>query len=261
MSEAMTTTAALAPSVAASFRQRRVLITGGTRGIGLEAACLAAGAGARVALTYRRSEDDAEVAAARVASHGAAPEVFKGDVADNTHVPAVVKGLVGKWGGIDVLFNCAALNQMYPLALIDEADWDEVIAVNLKGAFLFSRAVAKHMIKARAGSILNFGSFASERIIESPAHYAASKSGLRGLTESMAFEVGRYNVRVNLLAPGVLQTGLSSMLPQHRLSDYLEQSAAGRVATAAELARFALFIASDENSFMTGAKIALDGGL
>lgn len=255
------TPVAAARSPAFSFAGRRILVTGGTRGVGLELARQAAGLGAEVAITYAHRDDDAETAQGAIAAVGTAPLVFKGSVADRAHVDSVVKDLMARWGRIDGLAAAAAINQMFPLALLDEKDWDEVLATNLKGAFLVARSVAKHMIKARQGSIVFFGSFASERIIESPAHYAASKSGLRGLTESMALEVGRYGVRVNLVAPGVLETGLSSMLPQHRLADYLEQTASGRVATAAEIASTALFLLSDESTFVTGAKLVLDGGL
>ncbi|HEY8077196.1 MAG TPA: SDR family oxidoreductase, partial [Labilithrix sp.] len=118
-----------------------------------------------------------------------------------------------------------------------------------------------HMIKARAGRILFIGNFASERLIEAPVHYAASKSALRGLTEALAREVGRYGITVNLLAPGLLDVGLARMLPQHRVDDYLAQSALGRTGTAAEIAEHAAFLASDAASFVTGAKVVVDGGV
>ena len=116
---------------------------------------------------------------------------------------------MASWGGIDVLVNNAGINQVLPIALLEEADWDAVMDVNVKGAYLFSRAALKPMIRARRGHILNIGSFASERMIEAPVHYAAAKSALRGFTEALAREVGRYNIQVNLLAPGLLDAGLS----------------------------------------------------
>ena len=133
--------------------------------------------------------------------------------------------------------------------------------VNVKGAYLMSRACLRHMIKARRGHILNVGNFASERVIEAPIHYAASKSALRGLTEAMAKEVGRHKVSVNLLAPGLLDVGMANGLPQHRLEEYRDQCPAGRRATAAEVARMAVWLVSEENAFMTGAKVVVDGGL
>src|SRR5262249_27231109 len=126
---------------------------------------------------------------------------------------------------------------------------------------LFSRAVLKPMIRARAGHILNIGSGTSERIIEAPVHYAAAKSALRGFTEALAREVGRYNIRVNLLAPGLLDVGTAKLLPKHRVTESLSQCALGRVAKASEIADVAVFLVSDENTLMSGAKLAVDGGL
>jgi 3-oxoacyl-[acyl-carrier protein] reductase len=153
------------------------------------------------------------------------------------------------------------MTQLYPIALIEEADWDAVMDVNVKGAFLFSRAVLKSMIKARSGRILNVGSFASERMIETPVHFAASKSALRGLTEAMAREVGRWGVTVNLIAPGLLEEGLSRGLAQHRLDEYRAECPLGRLGTTEEVAELAVFLTSADASFTTGAKVVCDGGL
>ncbi len=117
------------------------------------------------------------------------------------------------------------------------------------------------MIRARAGHVLNIGSFTSERLVDVSAHYAASKSALRGLTEALAREVGRYDIKVNLLAPGLLDSGLGKLLPQHRIAEYVGQCALGRLGTAEEVAALALFLVSDDNTFMTGAKLVADGGL
>ncbi|MCA9537418.1 MAG: SDR family oxidoreductase, partial [Myxococcales bacterium] len=172
-----------------------------------------------------------------------------------------IKALVAAWGGLDVLVNNAGVTQILPIALLEEADWDRVMAVNVKGPYLFARAALKPMIRARGGHILNIGNFASERIIEAPVHYAASKSALRGFTEALAREVGRYGVAVNLLAPGLLDRGLSQMLPQHRLDEYLRQCPAGELVDADAVAKMAVWLVSTENSFITGAKIVVDGGL
>jgi 3-oxoacyl-[acyl-carrier protein] reductase len=240
---------------------KRCLVTGGSRGLG-RALCRAfADAGARVAFTFSRQVADAEEARAEILATGAECLVYQGSVADAAHVQATVADLVARWGGVDVLVNSAGITQILPIALLEEADWDAVMDVNVKGAYLFSRAVLRPMIRARAGHILNIGSFASERIIEAPIHYAASKSALRGMTEALAREVGRYDIKVNLLAPGLLDVGLATMLPAHRIKEYLSQCPLGRLGTAAEVARAAVFLVSAENSFMTGAKLALDGGL
>lgn len=240
---------------------KRCLVTGGSRGLGLELCLAFARAGAQVAFTYSKDDGDAADARVKIAAAGTEPPVFKGSVADASHVRRTVDDLVARWGGIDVLVNNAAFNQILPIALLEEEDWDAVMDVNVKGAYLFSRATLRHMIKARRGRILNVGAFSSERIIEAPVHFAASKSALRGLTEALAREVGRYSITVNLLAPGLLEGGMAAMLPQHRLDEYVSQCALGRTATAAEIAKMAVFLVSDENTFMTGAKLVMDGGL
>jgi 3-oxoacyl-[acyl-carrier protein] reductase len=240
---------------------KRCLITGGSRGLGLAIAKSCVRHGARVAFTYRTDQADAEAARAALVELGCEPLVFQGSVADAAHVKSTVAEVVKAWGGIDVLVNNAGITQILPIALLEEADFDNVMAVNVKGPYLYARAVLRSMIRARAGHILNIGSFASERVIEAPVHYAAAKSALRGMTEALAREVGRYNIKVNLLSPGLLDVGLAQMLPKHRIQEYLSQASLGRLGTAAEIAEVATFLVSDDNSFMAAAKIVADGGL
>lgn len=240
---------------------KRCVVTGGSRGLG-RAMCEAfAAAGAKVAFTYRTDTQDAEATRAALQARGCEPLVFQGDVADSAHVKDAVAAIGKEWGGIDVLVNNAGITQILPIALLEEADFDAVIATNVKGPYLWSRAVLRSMIRAKAGHILNIGSFASERVIEAPVHYAAAKSALRGMTEALAREVGRYNIKVNLLSPGLLDCGLARMLPKHRVQEYLAQASLGRLGTAAEVAAIATFLVSDESSFMAAAKIVADGGL
>jgi NAD(P)-dependent dehydrogenase (short-subunit alcohol dehydrogenase family) len=241
----------------ARLAEKRCLVTGGSRGLGRAIVEAFAREGARVAFTY--SED--EVAARETLEAVPGSRAFKGSVSDARHVKEVVGTLVREWGGVDVLVNNAGITQVLPLALIDEPDWDEVMSVNVKGAFLFSKAVLRSMIKARRGSVLMIGNFASERLVEAPVHYAASKAALRGLTEALAREVGRYDVRVNLLAPGLMTVGLGAMLPEHRIREYVSQCASGRLMDPREVAEVAVFLASDASAFVTGAKIVADGGV
>jgi NAD(P)-dependent dehydrogenase (short-subunit alcohol dehydrogenase family) len=241
---------------------KRCLITGGSRGLGRAIGVAFARAGAKVAFTFSKRVEDADDARAAIAEAGGeAPLVFQGSVADAAHAQATVASVVKAWGGIDVLVNNAGITQVVPMALLEESDWDEVIDVNLKGAYLFARAALRPMIRARKGHILSIGSFASERVIEAPVHYAAAKAGLRGFTEALAREVGRHGIQVNLLSPGLLDVGLGRMLLPHRITEYVDQAALGRLGTAAEVALFATHLVSDDNAFMTGAKVVLDGGI
>jgi 3-oxoacyl-[acyl-carrier protein] reductase len=240
---------------------KRCLVTGGTRGLGLAICLEFARQGARTAFTFAKNAADADEARRLIAGAGAEPLAFQGSVTDAAHARETVAKLIEAWGGIDILVNNAGPTQILPIALLEEADWDVVMDANVKGAYLFSRAVLKSMIRSRGGHILNIGTFASERVIEAPIHYAAAKSALRGMTEALAREVGRYDIKVNLVAPGLLDSGLAKMLPRHRLEEYLSQCPLGRLGTVGEMARAIAFLVSDGNSFMTGAKLAFDGGL
>jgi NAD(P)-dependent dehydrogenase (short-subunit alcohol dehydrogenase family) len=240
---------------------KRCLITGGSRNLGL-AICKAFGrAGAKVAFTWSKNTQDAVDARAALKAEGIEALDFQGSVADAAHVNKTIAALQSAWGGLDVLVNNAGLNQVLPIALIDEADWDAMMSVTVKGAYLYSRAALKSMIRQKRGHILSIGTFASERIVEAPVHYAAAKAALRGFTEALAREVGRYGISVNLLSPGILDVGLGRNLPQYRISEYLSQNPLGRVGSAEEMAELATFLVSEENSFMTGAKVVADGGL
>ena len=240
---------------------KRCLITGGSRGLGRAMALAFARHGARIAFTFHRRTEDAEETRRQLTELGSIPLVFQGSVADAAHATAVITELVKVWGGIDVLVNNAGISQVLPIALLEERDWDAVMDINVKGAYLFSRAALRPMIRARAGHILSIGSFVTDRVIEVPVHYAASKGALRGFTEALSKEVGRYGIRVNLLAPGLLDVGVAKQLPPHRVQDYANQAALGRTGHAEEIAELAAWMVSDGNSFMTGARVLSDGGL
>ncbi len=229
---------------------KRVLITGGSRGLGAAIVRTFAAEGAHVAFTYTRDEPAATPARS-----------FKVSVLDAAATEAMVDELERDWKGIDILVNNAGLSQNLPLALMEEEDWDKVLDTNVKGMFITSRAVVRGMIRQRSGSILNIGSLAGERMLDAPIHYCASKSAVRGLTESLAKELGRYSIRVNCLAPGLLEDGVGRNLPEHRLGDYMKHCALGRIGTFDEVARFAAFLVSDANSYMSGETIIMDGGV
>jgi NAD(P)-dependent dehydrogenase (short-subunit alcohol dehydrogenase family) len=240
---------------------KRCLVTGGSRNLG-RAICLAlARAGARVAFTFHERQDGADETRRLLEAAGTEPLVFQGSVADRVHVVATVKAVEGAWGGVDVLVNNAALTQVLPIALLEEDEWDAVMDTNVKGPYLFSRAALRSMIRAKKGHILNVGSFGADRVLEAPVHYAASKAALVGFSMALAKEVGRYGVAVNCLVPGLLEAGLSERLPRHRVDSYVAQAALRRLGTLEEVADFAAWLVSDDNSFMTGGQVVIDGGL
>lgn len=236
---------------------KRALVTGGSRGLG-RAICRVLGEeGAKVAFTYTREPETAEPTLASLKDGKA----FRVSVLDAAGTAKMVAELEAAWGGIDILINNAGISQNLPLALLEEEDFDRVMDVNVKGTYLTSRAVARGMMRRKSGVILNLGSLAGERMIEAPIHYCASKAAVRGLTEAMAKELSRHHVRVLCLAPGLLEDGVGKNLPDYRLRDYLAHVALSRVGTLDEVARFAAFLVSDENGYMNGETIVMDGGL
>jgi NAD(P)-dependent dehydrogenase (short-subunit alcohol dehydrogenase family) len=240
---------------------KRVLVTGASRGLGRAFCATFAVHGADVAFNYSSDEAGAAQTKASIEASGQRALAFRVSVLEETGLSRMVKEIESAWQGIDALVNNAGVSQPLPLPLMEEADWDHVMDINAKGPFLASRAVLRGMIRRRSGTILNIGSLAGLRLIESPVHYAASKAAIKGFTQSLAKEVARYNVRVNCLAPGLLEEGVGQSLPEHRMQEYLRHVALGRIGTLDEVAQFAAFLISDRNSYMNGETILMDGGL
>jgi NAD(P)-dependent dehydrogenase (short-subunit alcohol dehydrogenase family) len=236
---------------------KTALVTGGSRGLGRALVETFAGEGARVAFSYAR--DDAGAEATVEAAPGA--KAFRVSVLDVPGTDAMIEAIEQEWGAVDILVNNAGISQNLPLALMEEEDWDRVMDVNVKGTFLTSRAALRGMIRRKRGVVLNIGSLVAVRMMEAPVHYCASKAAIKGLTEALAKEVARYGIRVLCLAPGLLEDGVGRNLPDYRLADYLKHCSLGRLGGLAEVARFAAFLVSDANSYMSGETVVIDGGV
>jgi len=243
------------------LEHKRVLVTGGSRGLGRAIVQACARHGAKVAFSYARNEEAAEAARREAALLGGDVRVFKADAGDNAQTEAMVRAVEAEWDGIDVLVNNAAITQNLPLALLEEEDFDRVIRVNVKGPYLTSRATLRGMIRRKSGVIVNIGSLAGARMIEAPIHYTTSKAALIGMTCALAKEVARHGIRVVCLAPGLLEDGLGKNLPDHRLVDYLKHNALGRVGTFAEVAEMCVLLASSRSSYVSGETVVMDGGI
>jgi NAD(P)-dependent dehydrogenase (short-subunit alcohol dehydrogenase family) len=240
---------------------RVALVTGGSRGLG-RAICLAlAREGAKVAFNYASSEEDARRTLAALREAGPGAWAFRTSVLDKAGIAEMVRIIEREAGVVDVLVNNAGQSQVVPLALMEEEDWDRVMDVNVKGAFLVTQAVLRGMIRLERGRILNIGSLAGAKMLPAPVHYSASKAALQGFTQALAKEVGRYRITVNCLAPGVLDEGVSHHIPPHRLEEYLHHCALGRPGTIDEVATLAAFLVSDRNGYMNGAIVVVDGGV
>jgi len=237
------------------------LVTGGSRGLG-RALCVAlAREGADVGFCYASSEVDAAATVEQIQQLGRRAWAFKASVTDAAAVKAMVAELTAAAGPVRILINNAGASQVVPLALMEEEDWDRMLDTHVKGAFLVTRAVLRGMVRDRRGRILNIGSLAGVKMMRAPVHYCTAKAALRGFTEGLAKEIGRYGITVNCLAPGILEEGVSEHLPADRRDEYLRHCALGRVGTLAEVADTAVMLLSERNSYMNGATVVLDGGV
>jgi NAD(P)-dependent dehydrogenase (short-subunit alcohol dehydrogenase family) len=256
-----------APSQPQTMRlaNKVALITGGTSGIGTATAVLFAKEGASVAITGRNQERGQRVRDTILSSRGKAI-VIPGDVRKAEDCRRAVDETVSAFGQLDILFNNAGV--FYPHTVLDcsEQEWDEQIDVNLKGTFLMSKFALPEMIRRGSGVIINNSSGWGIVGGDSAAAYCASKGGVVLLTKAMAIDHGRQGIRVNCICPGDVDT---PMLPEDarmrglNWRDYLAGCAKrplGRIGTPEEIAKAALFLASDDSSFMTGAALVVDGG-
>ncbi len=243
------------------LKGKKVIVTGGSSGLGQAMCKIFAREGAWIAFNYSSNENGADKTVEQIKKYTDKVKCFKASVLDKKLLKEIVEDLEEEWDGIDVLVNNAGISQILPIALLEEEDWDRVMDVNVKGTYLVSRTVLKGMIRRRRGKILNMGSLAGMRIIEAPVHYAASKAAIKGFTESLAKELGRYNITVNSLAPGMLEGGVGANLPSYRLKDYLKHCSLGRVGNFSEVSEMAAFLISDDNTYMNGLTIVMDGGL
>ena len=226
--------------------ERTVLITGAAGGLGRALVAEFAAQGWRVAAAYHLSTSEAETG--RVW-----PVQF--DVTRRAQVQAAVKQFIVRWSRVDALINNAGVTADGLVSTMSDDDWDRVVDVNLKGAFLCSQAVLPTMLKQRDGHIINISSFAA-RGQRGQAGYAAAKAGLIGLTTSLAREAGPRNIRVNAVLPGVLPTPMTARLSEARLSELAAANALGRLNSLAEVARFIAFLATTRN--ISGQLFQLD---
>ena len=237
------------------------LVTGSSRGLGKAIALVLAREGADVAVNYARDSVSAAATVEELKALGRRAWSHQASVSDKPAVRAMVGAIDEQAGGIDILVNNAGHGQVVPLALMEEQDWDAMMAVHLKGAFLCTQAVLRGMVKRRAGRIINVSSLAGVKMMQAPVHYATAKAGLKGFTESLAKEIGRYGITVNCIAPGILDEGVSDNLPEARKEEYLRHCAMRRVGTLTEAAEVVAFLASDRASYMNGSTVVIDGAV
>ncbi len=233
---------------------KKALITGGGAGLGLAMARAMAAEGAQVAV-WEYNQD------LLPALSDEFPLVSRVDVSRADQVRRAAAELLERWGGLDILVNNAGICLTGSIDQISEQDWDRVLAVNLKGTFLCSQAFAKVMRRQGAGKIINLGSIAGKvGGIAAGAHYSASKAAVMCFTKSLARELAPHGINVNALAPGVIATDMTKDLSGGDFKGYEAAIPLGRVGSPEELASVAIFLASEESSYLTGEIIDVNGG-
>ncbi len=237
------------------------LVTGGSRGIGRAVSVRLAAAGAFVAVNYARNEEAARETLRLIGEAGGEGEALRFDVADPGAASGAIADLIRRKGRIDILVNNAGESRDGLLVRMKEQDWDRVIDTNLKGAFHCCRAVAYAMMKQRGGRIINVSSVVALAGNAGQSNYSASKAGLIGLTKSLARELAPRGICVNAVAPGLIDTDMTSALTEEQREKVLGEIPLSRLGTPDDVAGVVLFLASDEAGYITGQVIGVNGGL
>jgi gluconate 5-dehydrogenase len=244
-----------------SLQDKVSLVTGGSRGIGFGMAVGLVKAGSDLVIVSRNRQE-LEQAAHELSEYGTRVIPIPCDVSVSEEVQAMVERAVTELGRIDVLVNNAGMNIRKPLAEYEEADWDRVLSVNLKGVFLVGREVAKTMIRMGSGSIINISSIFGSVGMPMQTAYAASKGGINQLTRVWANELAPYNIRVNAIAPAYIETPMTAgwLQDPDRLQQIVGSTPAGRLGKLKDLIGPVIFLASDASEYVTGHILHVDGG-
>jgi len=237
------------------------LVTGSARGIGRSIAELFCAEGATVVVNDVGSDAGARETLAALEAAGGKGSVEMFDVSDAAQVDAGVKNILEAHGRIDVLVNNAGITRDNLLLRLSEEDFDAVLRVNLKGTFLLTKMVTRHMIKQRSGKVVNISSVVGMMGNAGQSNYAAAKAGIIGFTKATARELASRNITVNAIAPGFIQTAMTAALPEAVRKAFLAQIPLGRFAEPREVAELALFLVSDASSYITGQVVGINGGM
>ena len=237
------------------------LVTGASRGIGREIALTLAGYGATVIVNYNGSEEKAEEVVGKIKEAGGKAEAIRCNVAEFDRSKELIDQVIKSYGKLDILVNNAGITRDNLIMKMSEADFDDVIAVNLKGAFNCIRHASRQMLKQRGGRIINISSVSGVMGNAGQANYCASKAGIIGLTKSVARELGSRGITSNCVAPGFIKTEMTDVLSEDVKQLMGEQIPLKRFGETRDIAEAVAFLASDSASYITGQVLQVDGGM
>ena len=240
---------------------RSAVITGGSRGIGRAIALRLAEQGADVCISYRGNTAAAGEVTRAIEAMGRRASAVQADVTDMDAAKALIDAALETLGKVDILVNNAGITRDDLIMRMKPEDWTDVIATNLSGAFWTIKAVTRPMMKARSGRIVNITSVSGQAGQIGQTNYSSAKAGLIGLTKATARELGSRNITCNAVAPGFVQTDLTSGLPEALLDEARARTPLGRFTSVEDVSAAVAFLASDEAAFITGQVLAVDGGL
>ena len=243
------------------LENKTALITGATRGIGRGIAITFAKQGANVAFTFNSSVEAAQELEKELESYGVKAKGYQSNAAKFDAAQELAADVLKEFGTIDVLINNAGITKDNLLMRISEADFDQVIEVNLKSVFNLTKAVIRPMMKQRKGSIINMSSVVGLKGNAGQANYAASKAGILGFTKSVALELGSRNIRCNTIAPGFIETEMTGKLNEEVVQGWRDSIPLKRGGTPEDIANACVFLASDMSSYITGQTLSVDGGM
>lgn len=242
------------------LKDKVALVTGASRGLGKAIAMELAAEGARVTVNYMKSAAQAEEVVKEIISRGGTAAAVQADITSLPEVEKMIDGLYEQCGRIDILVNNAGVTKDELLLSMTPEDWELVIKTNLGGLFNCTKAVAKYMMVQKSGRIINISSVAGERGGRGQSNYAASKGGINAFTRSVAMELAPKKITVNAVAPGVVETEMSSTVIRRAKDIILDSVALKRLGQPEEIAKVVAFLASDASSYITGEVIRVDGG-
>jgi len=241
--------------------EKKAIVTGASRGIGAAISLAFAREGADVLINYVSRDKEAQETRAAIEGLGRTALLFKGDVSDSSQVKAMVNMALAKWGRIDILVNNAGITHVATPFETTEEDWDRVLRVNLKSAFLCSKAVLEPMVQQGGGRIINISSVVGKSGGIAGLTYATSKAGMIGLTKSLATHLAPHNILVNAIAPALIDTEMLRWRTEEQWKETIASIPLKRLGDPMDMAEAAIFLASNGGNFITGATIDVNGGL